>query len=119
MDTPLIGAFLTFLSVLLVSSGAYMYLNSREAVQVWRRRAEGNEGATAPTGVLDELKSYLHMTLEWFAKFNQPSNADEARKMRRMLISAGYRTAKTQVFYVGARLFAATVGVACVALIPA
>lgn len=118
MDTPLIGAFLTFLSILLVSSGAYLYLNSREAVQLWRRRAEGGEGETAPTGVLDELTGYLHMTLEWFAKLNQPSNPDEARKMRRMLISAGYRTAKTQVFYVGARLLAATVGVAVVAIIP-
>lgn len=119
MDTPLVGAFLTFLSILLVSSGAYMYLNSREAVQLWRRRAEGGEGEKAPTAVLEELKGYLHMTLEWFAKLNQTSNADEVRKMRRMLISAGYRTAKTQVFYVGARLLAATVGVAVVAMIPA
>lgn len=119
MDTPLIGAFLTFLTILLVSSGAYIYLNSRDAVQLWRRRAEGGEGGIAHAGVADELKGYLQLTLEWFAKINQPSNADEVRKMRRMLISAGYRTAKTQVLYVGARLFAATVGVVLVAMIPA
>ena len=41
MDVPLLIALFTFLTVVLVSSAAFLYLNSREALQTWRRRADG------------------------------------------------------------------------------
>ena len=47
MDLPLIVALFTFLAdCCLASSAVFLYLNSREALQTWRRRADGTS-ATA------------------------------------------------------------------------
>lgn len=123
MDVPLIGAVVTFLAVLLASSAGFLYLNAREALKVWRRRADGTpalaEAEAVPLGVGEQLKAQLHTLLEWFGKLNQPSNAEEARATRRKLICAGYRSGKVPLFYVGTKLLLAVIAVCLVALIPA
>ena len=113
MDLPLIVALFTFLAIVLGSSAVFFYFNSREAVQTWRRRADGTS-ATAdseadPESIIDELKAQLQAVLEWFGKLNQPSNVEEARATRRKLINAGYRSGKASVFFLGAKLFLAVV----------
>ena len=45
MDVPLIVALVTFLGVMLASSAVFLYFNSREALQTWRRRADGRRQA--------------------------------------------------------------------------
>ena len=123
MDVPLIVALVTFLGIMLASSAVFLYFNSREALQTWRRRADGAsatfESEAAPTGMVDLLKAQLHALLGWFARMNQPSNVEEVRATRRLLINAGYRSGKAPVFFVGAKLLLAIVIVCLLAMIPA
>jgi tight adherence protein C len=123
MDVPLIVALVTFLAVVLASSAVFLYFNSREALQTWRRRADGASGTTesegGPTGMAEMLKEQLQVVLEWFGKFNQSSNVEEVRATRRRLINAGYRSAKAPIFFLGAKLLLVIVMVGLLALIPA
>jgi tight adherence protein C len=102
---------------------AFFYLNSREALQIWRRRADGSSAASesepGSENLIDEMRVQLHAVLEWFAKFNQPSNADEVRATRRKLIHAGYRSNRAFVCFVGSKLLLAVVMACVVAMIPA
>lgn len=122
MDVPLIVALVTFLGVVLASSAVFLYFNSREVSQTWRRRADG-AGATAgseaaPAGMAEVLKAQLQALLEWFGKFNQPSDVEEIRATRRKLINAGYRFGKASVFYTGSKILLAIVIVCVLAMIP-
>ena len=84
MDVPLIVALVTFLVVLLASSAVFLYFNSREALQTWRRRADGTSGAAeseaAPAGMVDQLTAQLYALLEWFGRMNQPSNVEDSSR---------------------------------------
>jgi tight adherence protein C len=123
MNVPLIGAIITFMVVLLGSSAGFLYLNSREALKIWRRRADGasalSEGDAVPLGVVEQLKAQSRALVEWLGKLNQPSNAEEVRATRRKLVCAGYRSGKAPLFYVGAKLLLAVIAVCLVVLIPA
>jgi tight adherence protein C len=123
MDVPLIVALVTFLGVMLASSAVFLYFNSREALQTWRRRADGASAAAgseaAPTGMAGLLKAQLQALLEWFARMNQPSNVEEVRATRSKLINAGYRSGKAPVFFVGAKLLLAILMACLMTMIPA
>jgi len=123
MDVPFVVALVTFLAVVLASSAVFLYFNSREALQTWRRRADGTSGAaeseSAPAGMVEELKAQLQALLEWFGKFNQPSNVEKVRATRRLLINAGYRSGKASVIFVGAKLLLGIAIVCLLAMIPA
>ena len=118
MDVPLLVALFTFLAVLLASSAAFLYMNSREALQTWRRRADGTPSVNEATGAGEQVMAQFHALLEWFAKMNQPSNVEEVRATRRQLITAGYRSGKAPVFFAGAKLFLAVLMTALIALVP-
>ena len=123
MDLPLVIAVITFLAVMLASSALYLFLNSRGAVQTWRRRAEGNHSATEADatrdGLAEELMTQLRALLEWFGRLNQPSNSEEVRATKRLLVTAGYRSGKAPIMFLGARLLSAIVIVVPLAMIPA
>ena len=120
MDVPLLVAVSTFLAVVLASSAAYLYMNSREALQAWRRRADGipQDKESAGTGAGEQMKAQFQAMLEWFAKLNQPSKIEETRATRRQLVTAGYRSAKAPVFFAGAKLFLAATMTVLIALVP-
>jgi len=118
MDVPLLVALFTFLAVVLASSAAFFYMNSREALQTWRRRADGAPTVTEATGAGEQMMAQFHALLEWFARMNQPSKVEEARATRRQLITAGYRSGKAPVFFAGAKLFLAVLMTALIALVP-
>src|SRR5215831_14617691 len=123
MDFPLVIAVITFLAVMLASSALFLYLNSRGAVQTWRRRAEGSHDVTQPDAVDDglagELMTQLRALLEWFGRFNQSSNTEVVRATKQMLVTAGYRSGKAPILFLGARLLSAIVIVVPLAMIPA
>src|SRR5687767_11678029 len=123
MDLPLIIALSTFLAIVLASSAVFFYFNSKEAVQAWRRRADSLNaapGSEMDAGTfLNQVSAQLQSLLEWFSKFNQPSNMEEVRATRRKLINAGYRTGKASALFLGAKLLLAVVTVCLLALIPA
>jgi tight adherence protein C len=121
MDVPLLIALSTFLAIVLAGSAAFLYMNSQEVLQAWRRRAGGTNWVdeAAGGGVGGQMKAQFHALLEWFAKMNQPSNVEEARATRRQLITAGFRSGKAPVFFAGAKLFLAVAITTLIALVPA
>jgi len=123
MDFPLFAALLALLTVLLASSALFLFLDRRQVQQTWRRRAGGasavTESAAAPKGMIEELQAQSEALLEWFGKLNQPSNVEEVRATRRLLINAGYRSGKAPVFFLGAKLLLAVGMVCLLAVVPA
>ncbi|GMV52186.1 MAG: pilus assembly protein TadC [Nitrospira sp. OLB3] len=123
MELPVFAALSTFLVILLAGAALFLYLNSREMLQTWRRRVEGHTTVEADGGVsggfAEQVHAHVRALLEWFAKFNQPSSVDDMRATRRRVITAGYRGAKAPVFYMGTKLLLAVLAVAMVAMIPA
>jgi tight adherence protein C len=123
MDFPLIAAASTFLIFILTSIAVFFYLSSRETIHTWRRRAEGQsispEELQATQGLFEQAEAQMRTILEWFARFNTPSNIEEMRATKRMLINAGYRSAKAPILYTGAKLLLATIAVLVVTAIPA
>jgi tight adherence protein C len=78
---------------------------------------DGEISVTAD-GFADGVQTQVHALLEWLGKLNQPSNVEEMRATRRLLITAGYRSAKAPIFYTGAKLLLAVLMVMVVAMIP-
>jgi tight adherence protein C len=122
MALPFIAAFVTFLAVMLSGTALYLFLDRKEVVETWRRRAEGHpEGRKeekSSGNLLDAAQVQLQAALEWFAKWNQPSNAEETRATRRLLVTAGYRSRKAPVFFIGSKLLLAVALVILFAMIP-
>lgn len=120
MNVPLVGALFTFLAIVLAMSAVFLYMNSREALQAWRRRADGTSVGNEEPGnkVSAQIMLQFHALLEWFAKINQPSNVEEARATRRRLITAGYRSGKSPVFFFGTKLFLAVLMTVIIASVP-
>jgi tight adherence protein C len=122
MELPYVAAFVTFLAVMLLGTALYVYLERREVVEVWRRRAEGHqenlEEEKPSASILNVAQAQLQAVLEWFAKWNQPSDAEEAKATRRLLVTAGYRSRKALVFFIGSKLLLAVVLVVLFSMIP-
>lgn len=122
MDVPILVGLVTFVGFMLLASASFAYLNTREAVQSWRRRADGISSAveSEPPSerMIDVFTAQLRAVLEWFAKYNQSSNVEEAQSTRRLLINAGYRSEKAPRLFLGAKLFSAVVMVILLAMIP-
>jgi tight adherence protein C len=122
VDTPLLVAMATFTVILLASTAAFLYLNSREQVQTWRRRVEGSSAGvdeeTTSVGVFDQLREELVRVLEWLGRLNQPS-AEDVRSTRLLLINAGYRSGKAPLLFLGAKLMLAVLLVFLFTLVPA
>ncbi len=123
MDVPLVVALASFLTVVLAGTAVFLYLNTREAVQDWRRRAEGTQvdldSGTAPTTLVDQLAAQLRVVLEWFGRLNRSSNSEEIQETRLRLMNAGYRSAKAPAIFLGTKLFLAIVAVAGFTMVPA
>lgn len=122
MDTPILVALATFIVFLFASSALFLYLNSREQVQTWRRRAEGSNTAmdveAAPRGLIDQFSAEFVSLLEWFGRLNQPS-AEDVRSTRQLLMNAGYRSRKAPLLFMGAKLMLAVLVVFLFTLVPA
>lgn len=122
MDLSVVVALITFFAIMLTSAAVFYYLNSRESVHAWRRRAEGTapvgDPDAAPVGMIEEFTAQLQALLVWLSRFNQPTNVEQVRANRRMLVTAGYRSAKAPIFFLGARLLLAIAVVIPLAMIP-
>lgn len=122
MELPLVAASFTFLAVMMLGTALYLYLERKEVLQIWRRRADDHkeslsEEKTSGT-ILDAAQAQLQALLEWFAKWNQPSDAEETKATRRLLVTAGYRSRKAPAFFIGSKLLLAVVLVILFAMIP-
>ena len=122
MELPFVAAFVTFLAVMLMGTAVYLYMERREVLGVWRRRAEGHQEGLAEekpsANILDTAQAQLQAVLEWFAKWNQPSDAEESKATRRLLVTAGYRSRRAPVFFIGSKLLLVVVLVILFSMVP-
>lgn len=122
MELPFVVAVVTFLTVMLSGTALYLYLERKEIVGVWRRRTEGHQESLSEEktsgSILGAAQVHLRAVLEWFAKWNQPSDAEDVKATRRLLVTAGYRSRKAPVFFIGSKLLLAVVMVLLFAMIP-
>lgn len=122
METPIVIAFLAFLVCLLGSVALYAYLNSREVVQVWKRRVENRLDAAEPAldqHWVDDLKGRFTQLIKSLGAIMQPSSETDIRSIRHSLITAGYRRAHAPLLYLGSKLFMAIALLLGTTLIPA
>jgi len=122
MELPLVAASFTFLAIMMLGTAVYMYLERKEVLQIWRRRAGDQKESSAEDessgNILATAQAQLQAVLEWFAKWNLPSDAEAAKTSRRLLVTAGYRSRKAPILFVGSKLLLAVVMVALFAVIP-
>ena len=122
MELPVVVASVTFLGVMMLATALYVYLGRKEVLQTWRRRAVDHTTSVAAEKtsgtILDVAQIQLQVILEWFAKWNQPSDTDELNATRRLLVTAGYRGRKAPVFFIGSKLLLAVVMVLLFSMIP-
>jgi len=122
MEFPLVAASFTFLAVMMLGTALYVYLERKEVLEIWRRRAEDhkeNLGEKKTAGsILDVAQAQLQAVLEWFAKWNQSSDTEETKVTRRLLVAAGYRSRKAPVLFIGSKLLLAVVMVILLAMVP-
>lgn len=122
MELPFVAAFCAFLAIMLLGSALYVFVERRETVEVWRRRTEGQaqslDEGNHSANFLETMQAQLQALLEWFAKWNQPSDAEEVKATRQLLVTAGYRGRKAPIFFIGAKLLLAVALVTLFTMVP-
>lgn len=122
MSSPFLISLLAFLFCLLAGAAAYVFMSSREAVQVWKRRVENrmdSPGRDEEIGVIESLGAQFTRLIERLGKTMKPSDEVEASNIRKSLITGGYRHPKAPIMFLGSKLFCATALLVGAALIPA
>ena len=121
MNSPILISLLAFLLCLLASLALFVYLSSREAVQVWKRRVANRMDAPESSqelGWADSLKTRFVQLIERLGKSVRPSNEVDVSSLRHSLITAGYRHPRAPILLLGSKLFCATALLLGMALIP-
>ncbi|MGH9426870.1 MAG: type II secretion system F family protein, partial [Terriglobia bacterium] len=122
MSSPFLISLLAFLFCLLASIALYVYLTSREAVQVWKRRVENRLDSPVSDqemSWIDSLRTRFTQLIERLGKAVKPSNEADVTSLRQSLIRAGYRHPRAPILLLGSKLFCATGLLMGMALIPA
>src|SRR5262245_31647141 len=121
MNSPILISLLTFLLCLLASVALYVYLSSREAVQVWKRRVEtrlDTPGSAQELSWVDSLKTRFTQLIENLGKAMKPSNEADVLSIRQSLITAGYRHPRAPILFLGTKLVCAIGLLLGMALVP-
>ncbi len=122
MSSPILISLFAFLFCLLASAALYVYLTSREAVQVWKRRVESrldSPETAQEMSWIDSLRTRFTQLIERLGKVMKPSNEADVASLRQSLITAGYRHPRAPILLLGSKLFCATGLLMGMALIPA
>ncbi len=107
MNVPVLAALLGCASIMLCVYGVSSSLNSRQARQSWRKRAEG-AGEKTPPAATQEGPSYQAKPM---AKFlgtlggaTKPKDEEEFSHVRKTLTKAGYRHNEAPIILYGVKL---------------
>ncbi|MGH7229993.1 MAG: type II secretion system F family protein [Nitrospiraceae bacterium] len=121
MNSPILISLFAFLLCLLASLALYVYLSSRETVQVWKRRVENRLDtleSSQEVSWIDSLKTRFTELVESLGKAVKPSNEADVLSIRQSLITAGYRHPRAPILFLGAKLVAAIFFLLAMALVP-
>jgi len=110
MDPLLLICGLVFLVVLIVGWGVWSYMQSRQKVNDWSIRAKGqslSKSASQKKEGQPSLKDQGIKLLERLGQVNKPKDQAVTTRLRASLATAGYRSPRAIVVFLGTRIFLA------------
>ncbi|MEC4679158.1 MAG: type II secretion system F family protein [Nitrospirota bacterium] len=108
MDQVLLISIFVFLWVIVISWGIYVYFRSKQEVNDWSTRAKGqslSQKANISEGKQHPVRDDVVKILERLGKISESKDSKANSPLRASLITAGYRSAKAPVAFLGARIF--------------
>ena len=113
MDSTLWISGLVFLVTLLAMIGVFAYIQSMQKKKAWGDRLHGRSKVQGSTKQTDEgvtyLKGNLLKVLERLGQANKPKDQAETSRIRKTLVTAGYRSPQAPVVFMGAKVFLALI----------
>ncbi len=108
MDQALIIASMVFLMTVLTMVGIYSLVRSRQTTKDWGERIRGKtttvEASEADKGLAYLSRLFLKL-LERLGQANKPKDQAETSRLRKTLVTAGYRGARAPVIFLGSKIF--------------
>jgi len=108
MDQALVIASMVFLMTVLTMVGIYSLVRSRQTAKDWGERIRGKT-ATVDDSEADKGLAYFSQIflklLERLGQANKPKDQAETSRLRKMLVTAGYRGARGPVIFLGSKIF--------------
>jgi tight adherence protein C len=110
MDPLLLISVLVFFGVLVIGWGVWSYMQSRQKVNDWSIRAKGQSLSHSTSQKNDNqpsLKDQGMKLLERLGQVNKPKDQAVTTRLRASLATAGYRSPRVTVIFLGTRIFLA------------
>ena len=110
MDQALVITIMVFMMTILLMVGLYSVIRSRQTAKDWGGRIRGKWGAVEST---ETQKGFAYLSnrflkiLERLGQANKPKDQAETSRLRRTLVTAGYRSPKASVIFWGSQIFLA------------
>ncbi len=108
MEQALIIASMVFLMTVLTMVGIYSLVRSRQTTKDWGERIRGKtttvEASEADKGLVYLSRLFLKL-LERLGQANKPKDQAETSRLRKTLVTAGYRGARAPVIFLGSKIF--------------
>jgi len=108
MEMALVISGLVFVGMLVLMVGGYALFQSRQHAKEWGERVKGKakvkDNIKQDKG-LGYLKSQMLQLLEKLGQANKPKDQAETSRLRKTLGSAGYRSSRAPIIFLGTKLF--------------
>ncbi|RMH09609.1 MAG: type II secretion system F family protein [Nitrospirae bacterium] len=110
MDHALLISLMVFAVTLFFMLWAYSLMGSRQRVRAWGERIRGKSPTVEVTQTekgIAYLNTVFLKILERLGQATKPKDQTETSRLRRALITAGYRGAQAPIIFLGTKLFLA------------
>ena len=109
--TPILISGLVFVLILVGLVGVFAILQSRSKAKEWGARVKGQQvkdkGEAQKDQGLGYLKTSFLQVLERLGQANKPKDQAETSRLRKTLVTAGFRSPRAPVTFMGTKLFLA------------
>ena len=107
--TPILISGLVFVLILVGLVGVFAILQSRSKAKEWGARVKGKKefipGEAQKEQGLGYLKTSFLQVLERLGQANKPKDQAETSRLRKTLVTAGYRSPRAPVTFMGTKIF--------------
>ena len=108
MEFALLISGLVFVLMFVVLMWAFSLFQSRQQAKEWGDRVKGNTTVTNESKKdegLGYIKTQMLQVLEKLGQANKPKDQAETSRLRKTLVSAGYRSPRASIIFLGTKLF--------------
>ena len=107
--TPLLISGLVFVLILIGLVGVFAILQSRSKAKAWGARVKGKKEAVPGEAQKEQglgyIKTSFLQVLERLGQANKPKDQAETSRLRKTLVTAGYRSPRAPVTFMGTKIF--------------